>query len=449
MKTAKAIWIMFIAAMLLFVGACSGGGGNQDAADDPTVTENNEQTEQKVDEDSNKQQKVELRIMWWGSQIRHDATLKVINLFQQKYPHIKIKPEYMSDGYWDKLNTVVAGGNAPDLIQLGNNYPDYVLRGAIMDISSLYGNELKLDSFDQTVIDSGKMDGKLYAVSLGSNASGIIYNKALIEKAGMQPPKEGWTWEEFEAYSKELKQKLGDGYYPFIDQSAYTHYINHFVRQRGGALYKDGKIAFTAEHIKEWFTMWDRFRKDGLIPDAETTAAYKEGPDNSLFVEGKAVMKNIWSNQVNAYQNAMTDEIGITLLPAGGTTQGMWQQPSQFMSVNAKSKHPKEAVMFIDFMVTDPEATAILGSERGIPGSSKVRDMLKEQGTEVEKRIYEYVDLALKHSRPMDQEMVNIAEWQNELTVQSQKLAFGQSSIEDAAKAVYEAAVKAVAKIQQ
>jgi multiple sugar transport system substrate-binding protein len=446
LKMQRILGIILLSLILLIVGACSGNVGNQQTDKQVVFDNKNEQTNHA----DATQETVELRMMWWGSQVRHDATLKVIDLFQKKNPNIKIKPEYMSsDGYWDKLNTVIAGGNAPDLIQLGNNYPDYVLRGAVMDITSLYGKELKLDGFDQTVIDSGKLNGKLHAVSLGSNAQGIIYNKALIQKAGMQPPKEGWTWEEFEAYSLELKQKLGNGYYPFIDQSGYTHYINHFVRQQGGALYKDGKIVFTADHIKDWFSMWDRYRKQGLIPNAETTAAYKEEPDNSLFVEGKAVMKNVWSNQVAAYQKAMKDEIGIALLPQGGSTLGMWQQPSQFLSINAKSKHPKEAAMFIDFMVTDPEATEILGSERGIPGSSKVREALKAKSSEVEKRIYDYVNLALKYTRAMDQEMVNIIEWQNALIVQSQKLAFGQATIEQATTSVHEAAVKAVSKIKQ
>lgn len=50
-------------------------------------------------------------MMWWGSQARHDATLKVIDLFEKKNPNIKINGEYMgSDGYFDKLNTQVAGG---------------------------------------------------------------------------------------------------------------------------------------------------------------------------------------------------------------------------------------------------------------------------------------------------------------------------------------------------
>lgn len=435
--TKKGVLVSTMAALMMFTAACSSGSKQTETTS----------TNSSAEAPAASGEKVELRMMWWGSQVRHDATLKVIDLFQKKYPNIAIKPEYMSDGYFDKLNTVLAGGNAADLIQVGNNYPDYVKRGAFLDISPYYGKELKLDSFDQSIIDSGKMDNKLYAVSLGSNALGVIYNKTLLKGAGIEFPKDSWTWEEFAAYGKQVKDKTGA--FGFVDGSDSTHMVNYFARQRGGAVYKDdGKIHFTKEQVVEYFTMWDQFRKAGIMPNGEQTAGYKESPDNSRFVEGKAAMKTIWSNQVTAYQKAMKDDIGIALLPSGGTTKGLWLQPSQFMSINAKSKHPKEAAMFIDFMVTDPEATLILGNERGVPGSSKVRNALKEKSNETDKKIYDYIDLAVKNSREMDRELPNIAEWQSELTVQSQKLAFGQTTVEKAAQAVVDSASKSAAKLK-
>ncbi|MGL5700266.1 MAG: ABC transporter substrate-binding protein, partial [Kluyvera sp.] len=37
---------------------------------------------------------VELRMSWWGGNSRHQATLKALELFKQKYPNIKVKAEY-------------------------------------------------------------------------------------------------------------------------------------------------------------------------------------------------------------------------------------------------------------------------------------------------------------------------------------------------------------------
>ena len=47
---------------------------------------------------------VTLRILWWGSQTRHDLTMAAIEKFMEKNPDIKIEPEYTSwDGYWEKV----------------------------------------------------------------------------------------------------------------------------------------------------------------------------------------------------------------------------------------------------------------------------------------------------------------------------------------------------------
>lgn len=392
---------------------------------------------------------VELRIMWWGSQVRHDATLKVIDLFEKKNPNIKISAEYLgSDGYWDKLNTQIAGGNAPDLIQLGNNYPDYVARNALLDIRPYVGKEINVDHFDKATIEAGGMDGKLYGINLGSNAFGIAYNTALIKKAGVEPPNGSWTWEDFGKYAADLTKTLGKGYYGAVDESAHPLFMNYFVRQSNKTLFKDGKIGLGKEDIEKWFTVWDSFRKAGSIPNAEFTAGYSEQPDNSSFVEGKTALKLIWSNQLNAYQKSMKDEIKLVLPPSGGAgaAQGLWLQPSQFMSVNAKSKHPKEAAMFISFMVNDPEATMILGSERGVPGSSKVREALKAQATEIDKKVYDYIDLAAKNSRTVDREIPNGKEFETAIKMLSQKVAFGTAKIPDAAQELFSTAEKVINK---
>ena len=437
MRKERTLTALLLAVLLSVLAAC----GNDKAAEGGASSS----------ADSGKQENVELRMMWWGSQSRHDATLKVIELFEQKNPHVKINAEYLgADGYWDKLNTLVAGGNAPDLIQLGNNYPDYVSRGTLLDITPYIGNQIDLSGFDEAIATSGKLNGSQYGVNLGSNALGIVYNTELIKKAGMEPPKEGWTWEEMEAYGKQLVDKLGKGYYAFADQSAFTHYVGNYVRENGKSLFNGSEIGFDESIAKSWFEMWDRFRKEGIIPPAEKAAAYLEiAPDNSMLVEGKIAMSIIWSNQFVAFQNAMQDELKIVPLPGGGSQKGMWIQPSQFLAIGKDSKHPEEAAQFIDFFVNDPEATAILGSDRGIPGNKSVREVLKANADPVLLKTYEYMDVAVNYAREMDQEMPNIADWDAALRNAAQKVAFGKSSYDEAAAETVKAAQDAVKKAQK
>src|SRR5262245_42648905 len=61
---------------------------------------------------------VELRVAWWGSQDRHNRTIKAIELFQKKYPNIKVTYEFAGwADYWTKMTTQAAGRNLPDVMQ--------------------------------------------------------------------------------------------------------------------------------------------------------------------------------------------------------------------------------------------------------------------------------------------------------------------------------------------
>ncbi|MDL2319440.1 extracellular solute-binding protein, partial [Eubacteriales bacterium OttesenSCG-928-A19] len=86
---------------------------------------------------------VELRFTWWGGDARAERTNNVIELFQAQYPDIKITAEPKpSDSYWDTLNTQLAGGNAPDILQFGGNYPDFI--NYLLPLQDFVGTQLQV-----------------------------------------------------------------------------------------------------------------------------------------------------------------------------------------------------------------------------------------------------------------------------------------------------------------
>ena len=80
---------------------------------------------------------VTLRFSWWGGDSRAAATLEAIELYESLNPNVKIEAEYSAfSGYYQKLITQLASGNAPDLYQVdqgwvaelharGNAFADY------------------------------------------------------------------------------------------------------------------------------------------------------------------------------------------------------------------------------------------------------------------------------------------------------------------------------------
>lgn len=103
------------------------------------------------------------------------------------------------------------------------------------------------------------------------------------------------------------------------------------------------------------------------------------------------------------------------------------------MTGYAKTEHPEEVAKFMNFMVNDPDAALILGSDRGVPASSKIRDMLAAQSTPTDKVLYDFVSTVSRLAPDVDYEQFPL---DNELLkliqLTGEKIAFDQQSIEAA-----------------
>ena len=380
-----------------------------------------------------------LRVMWWGGDSRHEATLKVIDLFEEKYPDVKVEAEYMGGGdYWTKLDTMLAGGNAPDVLQFGGNYPDYVSKGVLEPLNGYFGGLIDNTKVDQPMLDAITVDGSVYGICLGANRLGIVYNKTMLDAAGMEPPSADLTWETFGEYLKELKGKLPEGVYPFFDASCYeTNTFGYYTRQQGNTMYAGGDSTdLKLDTVKNFLNLFAGWRDQYLIPSGETSAEYTEkGADTSALVAGKVAMCILYSNQVVGYQAAMTDELGIAPLPEVASNAA-WIMPSQYFCMNSAAQNKDAAAAFINFFVTTPEVGLILGNDRGISASADVRAAIATVATPLDQKVYELFDTLADHSTPMDPNVPNDQEFLEGYDNINLAVAFGQKSIDDAAQEI-------------
>ncbi|CAI6084779.1 Putative ABC transporter substrate-binding protein YesO [Paenibacillus sp. JJ-100] len=420
-------WVtLFCLSLLLFATACSGGTSGTPVSSGDTS-------------EGSTSEKIELRMTWWGSQTRHDLTTQVIKLFEEKHPGITIKPEYSGwDGYFDKLTTQVAGSNAPDIIQMDYAFlTDFARRGALLDLTPYADQELGIKDHDKSMITAGSIDDKLYAITLGVNAPGVVYDATLFQQLGIEEPKESWTWEDFSAIAAQIAAAKGEGFYGTADISGATNMFEVFVRQSGKGLFEDGVMTATSDQLKEWFEMWAALRENGGATSAEVTASTTNALETRPISLGTAAMDFAWSNQLLTFQQVNKNQdhkLGIQVLPHGVNEQriGEYLKPGQFMSGYSKTKHPKEVAMFIDFMVNDPEATAILGSERGVPVNASIREQLQPQLSEGEKIIFQFIDIVSKHSSEISPPYPQgFAEVDTSFKSASEQIAFGQGSMTD------------------
>ena len=332
-------------------------------------------------------QPVEIRIAWWGSQARHDRTIAVIELFQKKYPNIKVSYEYaLWDDYWVKMNTQAAGNNLPDVMQQDYmKIADWVSKKQLLALDPYIADgTINLKDVSEASIKGGVLDGKNYAINLGNNTLCFEADVDLFKQAGIALPTEGWTWADFEKIATDLKQKANvygtaDSLYNWeLWRSVYLAMGQNIWADDGTQLgYTDDKP------YADFLNMSVRLQKAKAIPSREEEVAGKWTVENNPFIKGQAAMAWMWTNQTVASQTAAGATRNIQLVPlpvpVGAKTSSHYMKPSMFFSVSANSKHPKEAAMFIDFFTNSVEANEILLAERGIPISSAVREGIKSK----------------------------------------------------------------------
>jgi multiple sugar transport system substrate-binding protein len=361
--------------------------------------------------------------------------MKAIELFEKKHPNIKIKPEFSGwDGYWDKLSVRVSGGSAPDVIQMSTAYlNDYANRQALLD---LYQYDINLENISEGTISTGELDGKLYAIPAGISAHTLIYDPAMLEKAGVAMP-ERLNWDKLAEIANQVSDKLGAGVFGVPDESSSPEMLSYYVRTKGMEYFKDGKIGFDKQTLIDYFKFWEALRQSGGTSSAEISASYYQAPlEQFPIVQGKSPFGLLSSNQYGSIATLANRPLEMALLPKDDEgSEPVFLAPSMYWSAYAKSKHPKEAAMFIDFLINDEEAGKMLKADRGVPISSRIRNVLKSQITELDLKQFEFVDQATEIAQPINIiDPKGAGEVRNLQGTIAQEIQFGQKTPEEAAE---------------
>lgn len=391
-----------------------------------------------------------IRWAYWGSGQRVEISQKAIDIYQSRHPNIRVNPE-VSGGAGDhfvKVDTQLAGGNGPDIIQVGGNIPDYA--DVLLDIFPHDGKEITLSTIDPSAIDSGTIAGRLVGISTGVNMPALVYNKSMVERIGAPLPKVSMSYAEFREYLVTLKSKLPQGVYPMQDigvLSSNSTPFGYWSRYNGTPLYDAATKSTAVRPVdgQRYLELFADYRKAGLVPPADIAAGYAENnADTSMVIAGKAVIGFLWTNMISGYQAATTDELAFIELPGAAEKNALWQPPSQFYAINKDSKNIAETVKFINFIVNDPEAAYVLGSDRGTPASSTAR--AAGSASAADQKVIDYMNVAGPHSSAETDHVPNDTEFNSTLYLIYQRAAFGQITAAQGGQQIYELLLRMIDK---
>ncbi|SDT54030.1 ABC-type glycerol-3-phosphate transport system, substrate-binding protein [Paenibacillaceae bacterium GAS479] len=111
------------------------------------------------------------------------------------------------------LEQRVQDGNAPDLIEWdGSNIGNLLDRKIIQELTPLLEDgSFGLLDFYPSVLQAVMDQGRVGAIPVMAEVTGVFYNKALFDHAGITYPKENWTWDEFVKKARILNSYDVDG----------------------------------------------------------------------------------------------------------------------------------------------------------------------------------------------------------------------------------------------
>jgi len=199
----------------------------------------------------------------------------------------------------------------PDVLMLDN--PDLQQIAATGALSPLGDYGLNAEGYVKGVVDASTYQGKLYGLQPVTNTIGLFYNKDILAKAGVTPPK---TWDELKTAAK----KLTSGKQYGIAFSAPANYEGTwqflpFMWSNGG----DEKDIATPQ-VAQALQLWVDLVKDGSA--SKSVVNWTQADVNDQFKAGNAALmvNGPWQFPVlNADPKLHYDVVPIPSPQAGGT----------------------------------------------------------------------------------------------------------------------------------
>ena len=359
----------------LFVGCGQKPAENKtsEVKKETTVSESKESEPAKESEEAPEDYSdADFRILWWGNETRAGQLTTVIEEFEKAYPGLNITVEYCAFGdYFTKLNTQIAGGDAPDVFLIRySEISTYGREGLLMDLNDVVADgSLDLSNVADGNMSGVKWDGVLYGVPTGVNASCAIYNKTLLDELGLsisQTP----TMSEFIEVSKAVYEKTGvKTMYPDTPE---------YFRSLGGDNYaKEGNAAgFTAEMLTSYHTEFAKGIEEGWI---------MRGDDYIEETNAACMINDIYWVHTMTHTNAFPSDqaeapdldLGMFALPVADNAvepNASFIKPNTVWSVSSKTEYPEIAVAFLDYFTNNTFTADTCGTGLGVPISAAVKE---------------------------------------------------------------------------
>jgi len=365
MRRIGSLYVLMV-IFALIITACSGGsGGRGSESGSGGAAETSAGAEQ------GKPENVEISISSWGAPDERKVFEAVLDEFQKANPNIKVKFLHIPNDYTTKMNTMIAGNSAPDVIFTSDgDFPRWVKQGAFLDITPMVEISTKLDLNDmwEGGLNRYRYDGKktgtgaYYALPKDIGPTVMYYNKEIFDKLGVPYPsaETPMNWDQaLEMWKKLTVDENGDGKTDIY--GAGPIWWEGFVWSNGGSVLSEDRTTFTLNEpagAEAMQFIYDLTNVHKVVPDSRALQSMNDG---QMFEAGRLATITGGRWMVPTYRKLKFDWDVAPIPSNNGSWTNGWSG-SVGLGVNAKSKHPEEAFKLVEFFA-------------GIEGQTKMTEL--------------------------------------------------------------------------
>ena len=167
----------------------------------------------------------------------------------------------------------------PDVLMLDN--PDIQQIAETGALAPLEDYGINADGYAPGPVSAATYNGKLYGLQPGANTLAIFYNKDVLAKAGVQPPK---TWDELKAAAKKLTvdKQYGFAFNATADYEGAWQFLPPMWTNGGD------ETKLTSPEVAGALQLWKDLVDDGSA--SKSVVNWKQSDVNDQFIAGKAAM---------------------------------------------------------------------------------------------------------------------------------------------------------------
>jgi multiple sugar transport system substrate-binding protein len=212
-------------------------------------------------------------LRFWAMGREGEVVQSLIPAFESAHPGARVEVQQLPwSGAHAKLLTAFAGGDLPDLCQLGNSWlPEFVALNALEDLDGHVQASPAMRPADDFpgIWNTNTVGGRLYGIPWYVDTRLLFYRRDLLAKAGHDTPPSSWPqWLE----AMEAVKRLAIGYAVLLPLDEYEPLLTLALQQDDPLLVDGGgRGNFQSPGFKAALAFYAEIFRRGLAPIASNS----------------------------------------------------------------------------------------------------------------------------------------------------------------------------------